>query len=174
MSWVRRVRARAGTTGRNGLTLPELLVAVALLGLLLAVGVISGQGFLARQRVEVAARALTMAIERERDLAIRQGRGRSLAVDGPGGLLEAAAGAGLAAGRLELEHNLPRELRISANGLLIDGGTVVVADAGTPLRRCLVMALPVGVLRLGRVEGEGGGGEGGGVDAGSCVRDEAA
>jgi prepilin-type N-terminal cleavage/methylation domain-containing protein len=161
-------------TASAGFTLPELLLAVVVLGLLAAVGGFAGHGLLARQRVEVAARALAMAIERERDLAIRQGRSRSLAVDGPGGLLEAAAGPGLAAGRLELQHNLPRELRISASGLLIDGGTVVVASAGTPLRRCLVMALPVGVLRLGRVESGGGGGGGGGVDADSCVRDEAA
>ncbi|MCP9926353.1 prepilin-type N-terminal cleavage/methylation domain-containing protein [Cyanobium sp. CH-040] len=151
----------------QGYTLPELLVAVLVLGLLLAVGLYTGQGFVARQRVEVAARELAMAIERERDLALRQGRPRSLSVDGPGGLLDAAQVAG---GRVELRHNLPRQLRFSANGLLLDGGTVVVATAGTDLRRCLVMALPVGVLRLGREQAAAGGG----VSAASCVRDEAA
>ncbi|MGB5134995.1 MAG: prepilin-type N-terminal cleavage/methylation domain-containing protein [Prochlorococcaceae cyanobacterium] len=157
------VRRRAA----GGYTLPELLVAVVVLGLLLAIGGFTGQGFLARQRVEVAARELAMAIERERDLALRQGRPRSLSVDGPGGLLDAAQVAG---GRVELSHNLPRQLRFSANGLLLDGGTVVVGTAGTDLRRCLVMALPVGVLRLGRHEE----GDGGGVSAASCVRDEEA
>jgi prepilin-type N-terminal cleavage/methylation domain-containing protein len=176
VSWRRGERAGARTArcaGSDGFTLPELLVAVAVLGLLLAIGGITGQGFLARQRVEVAARELAMAIERERDLAIRHGRGRSLAVDGPGGLLETAAGAGLAAGRVELSHNLPLELRFSANGLLIDGGTVVVASAGTDLRRCLVMALPLGVLRLGRDQGGRDQGSGG-VSAANCVRDEGA
>jgi type II secretory pathway pseudopilin PulG len=160
-------RAMVRRRAAEGLALPELLVAVLVLGLLLAIGGFTGQGFLARQRVEVAARELAMAIERERDLALRQGRPRSLSVDGPGGLLDAARVAG---GRVELSHNLPLQLRFSANGLLLDGGTVVVATAGTDLRRCLVMALPVGVLRLGRDEA----GAGGGVSAASCVRDEEA
>jgi prepilin-type N-terminal cleavage/methylation domain-containing protein len=149
----------------GGFSLPEVLMAVAVLGLLLAIGGWMGRGVLASQRVEVAARELAMAIERERDLALRHGRSRSLAVDGPEGLLAAAGGAG---GGVELSHNLPLELRFTANGLLLDGGTVVVAAAGTPLRRCLVMALPLGVLRLGRDQG------GGGVSAAHCVRDERA
>ncbi len=149
-----------------GASLPELLVAVVVLGVLLAIGGFSGQGFLARQRVEVAARELASTIERERDLALRHGRSRSLAVEGSGGLLAAAAVAG---GRLEISHNLPEQLRFTANGLLLDGGTVVVEGAGTDLRRCLVMALPIGVLRLGRDEGSGGA-----VSASTCVRDEGA
>ncbi|MGL6133316.1 MAG: prepilin-type N-terminal cleavage/methylation domain-containing protein, partial [Prochlorococcaceae cyanobacterium] len=78
------------SAGSAGLALPELLVAVVVLGLLAAIGGFTGQGFLARQRVEVAARELAMVSERERDLALRHGRGRSLSVDGSGGLLEAA------------------------------------------------------------------------------------
>jgi prepilin-type N-terminal cleavage/methylation domain-containing protein len=164
-----RIQGRGGRPvppPEAGLSLPELLVAVAVLGLLLAFGGITGQGFVARQRVEVAARELVSAIERERDLALRQARPRSLAVHGSGGLLEAA---GVAGGGVELSHNLPEELRVTANGLLIDGGTVVVEGPGTDLRRCLVMALPVGVLRLGRYSGAAGA-----VSAESCVRDEGA
>jgi len=160
------MRRHAMRRTEAGLSLPELLVAVAVLALLLAVGGITGQGFLARQRVELAARELAASIERERDLALRDGMPRRLAVHGGGGLLEAA---GVAGGRLELSHNLPEELRVTANGLLIDGGTVVVEGPGTDLRRCLVMALPVGVLRLGRYTGAAGG-----ASAGECVRDERA
>jgi prepilin-type N-terminal cleavage/methylation domain-containing protein len=153
--------------GEAGFSLPEVLVGVVVLSLLAAIGGWSGRGFLARQRVEVAARELVVAIERQRDLALREGTPRSLEVDGPGGLLDAA---GVAGGGLELRHNLPAELRLTANGLLLDGGTVVVAGPGTELRRCLVMALPIGVLRLGRYSGD----VGGAVSAAGCQRDEAA
>jgi prepilin-type N-terminal cleavage/methylation domain-containing protein len=169
VSWFRGGLADARTSRnarRQGFTLAELLGAVSVLGVLLAIGAWVGRGLLATQRVEVAVRELASTIERQRDLAIRHGHGRSVSVDGPGGLLEAATVAG---GQLEISHNLPPELRFTANGLLIDGGTVVVASAGTSLRRCLVMALPLGVVRLGRDESGGGG-----VSASTCVRDERA
>lgn len=153
--------------GEAGFSMPEVLVGVVVLGLLAGLAGWKGQGVLARQRVEVAARELVVAIERQRDLALRDGRARSLAVEGPGGLLEAARGAG---GTLDLRHNLPPQLRVTANGLLLDGGTVVVGSAAADLRRCLVMALPIGVLRLGRYGGDAGGP----VSAEACRRDEAA
>jgi hypothetical protein len=34
--------------------------------------------------------------------------------------------------------------------LVLDGGTVVVAAAGSDLQRCLVVSLPLGVVRTGR------------------------
>ncbi len=37
-------------------------------------------------------------------------------------------------GGVELHHNLPAALRFSSNGLVLDGGLVVLASAGTPLR----------------------------------------
>jgi len=42
----------------------------------------------------------------------------------------------------------------SANGLVIDGGVVVLSHSGTGLRRCLVMALPLGLVRLGRYDAD--------------------
>jgi prepilin-type N-terminal cleavage/methylation domain-containing protein len=135
------------TGGSAGLSLPELLVAVALLGILAALALPSGHGVLARMRVEAASRGVFLAIERERDQALRQGRARQLPVAGVDGLAERLAAEH---GGVELHHNLPALLRFSANGLLIDGGTVVVAGAGTPLRRCVVWSLPLGVLRMGQ------------------------
>jgi hypothetical protein len=90
---------------------------------------------------------VVLAIERQRDRALRQGRSATLAVEGAGGLVEQLAAEH---SQVELRHNLPAQLRFSANGLLIDGGTVVLAAAGTPLRRCVVWSLPLGVLRLGQ------------------------
>jgi len=148
----------------TGFSLPELLLAVALLAILAAIALPSGQGALARMRVEAASRGVLLAIERERDRALRQGRSASLAVDGAGGLVEQLAAEH---GGVELRHNLPAQLRFSANGLLIDGGTVVVAAAGTPLRRCVVWSLPLGVLRLGQYGAE----PAGVLQAGQCLPD---
>ena len=156
--------ASAPAHGSSGLSLVELLLAVALLAILAAFFLPNGQGALARMRVEAASRGVVLAIERERDRALRLGRSATLPVEGVGGLVEqlAAEHAGV-----ELHHNLPAQLRFSANGLLIDGGTVVVAAVGTPLRRCVVWSLPLGVLRKGLYGAE----PGGAPQAGQCRPD---
>ena len=69
--------------------------------------------------------------------------------------------------QLQLRHNLPAELRFTANGLLIDGGTVVIGAAGTALKRCLVVALPLGVVRIGRY----GGRDGDALSSAACLPD---
>jgi prepilin-type N-terminal cleavage/methylation domain-containing protein len=166
-------------------TLPELLVAVALLALLLGLSWRSGGDTLARQRLEAATRRLAQGLERARAEARRLGRPCALTL-GPAGwqqpaggelpgcrtaaapLAEPGASAGAEAA-IAVQHNLPAALRFTANGLVLDGGTVVLAAAGTPLRRCLVMALPLGVVRLGRYTGE----PGGPPAATACVVDEA-
>jgi len=150
----------------QGLSLPELLVAVAVLGVLAALGCISGAETLARQRLETASRTLGQGIEQARSSALRQSRpcGLSLTANGwnpaAGGSLPPCLPealplqeAGLGDGGLEIHHNLPTELRFSSNGLVLDGGTVVLTLRGTTLRRCLVMALPLGVVRVGRYGG---------------------
>jgi ABC-type branched-subunit amino acid transport system ATPase component len=49
-----------------------------------------------------------------------------------------------------LEHNLPAAVRFTSNGLVLDGGTVVLSAPGTDLVRCVVISLPLGVMRLGQ------------------------
>ncbi|MDP4948193.1 MAG: prepilin-type cleavage/methylation domain-containing protein, partial [Cyanobium sp. MAG_102] len=70
---------------------------------------------------------------------------------------------------VELRHNLPAALRFSSNGLVLDGGTVLISAEGVALRRCLVLSLPLGVVRLGRYVGPAEGTP----SSSACVADEA-
>ena len=45
-------------------------------------------------------------------------------------------------------------MRFAANGLTLDGGTVVLGSLHSPYRRCLVISLPLGVSRVGRYDGD--------------------
>lgn len=148
----------------DGHTLPELLITAAVLALVLPLlfGAASGQQ--ARLRVESTLRRLALGLELGRVIALRQGSACVLALEGgswqpPGATsLPPCAGAelspeeGLVPPGVEVEHNLPGLVRFSSNGLVLDGGTVVVRSEGTELARCLVVSPPLGVVRLGRYE----------------------
>jgi type II secretory pathway pseudopilin PulG len=152
----------------EGFSLPELLLAALLLGGLAMVGLGEAARCVARQRVESAARRVALGLELGRAAAQRQGAPCGLQLSergwqGPesGGSLPActgvqlALGEGVAGGAVQLEHNLPPEVRFTSNGLVLDGGTVRLSAEGSDLERCLVMALPLGVVRLGRWEQQG-------------------
>lgn len=148
-----------------GFSLAELLVGVAIVGLLAALGWSGGSETLARQRLEAATRRLDQGIQRGRAEAQKLGRpcGLSLSTQGwmppDGGVLPPCVQTleslkePIAAGEVRLNHNFPAVLRFSSNGLVLDGGTAVLQAAGTSLQRCLVMALPLGITRLGRYMG---------------------
>lgn len=150
----------------RGFSLPELLVAVAVIGVLAGLSLNSGVEALARQRLEHASRKLLQGLERARAEAQRHGQpcGLALHADGwappvaaslPACLPSSSSWRGpLERGSVQLAHNLPSLLRFSSNGLLLDGGTLVLSTAGTPLKRCLVIGLPLGVVRLGRYTAE--------------------
>lgn len=145
-----------------GLSLPEVLMAAALLALLAGLAIGSGQRWLVEQRLEAASRRVLAGLEQGRERAERQGLPCALALtpagwqapqggELPGCLaqdlpLQEAVGAG----DLQLQHNLPAAIRFSSNGLLLDGGTVLLAAAGTPLQRCVVVGLPLGITRVGQ------------------------
>ena len=158
-------------TRAAGFSLVELLVAITLLGVVAALALGGGHETLARQRLEAALRRLDQGVQRARAEAQQRGQPCGLSLqagpDGPGWgppndgslppcqrslepLQEPIGGGGV-----QVEHNLPAVLRFSANGLVLDGGTVVLRSPGTPLRRCWVMALPLGMTRLGRERGQG-------------------
>lgn len=169
--WAGRLRPRkAGLRPREAdlrpreaaFSLHELLIVAMLLGWVSVLGLRQGAEALARERVESASRRIALGLERGRLAAVRSGSpcGLELAAEGwrappdaalpgcPG--LDLPAGEGIDPGVVQVEHNLPPLVRFTSNGLVLDGGTVRISAEGTPLERCLVMALPLGVVRLGR------------------------
>jgi prepilin-type N-terminal cleavage/methylation domain-containing protein len=149
----------------EGFTLAELLVSVAVIGIMAVLGLDGGSDQLTRMQVEAAARRLAVGLERGRDAAERTGQGCALAL-GPDGWRGATApgaipcvGAdtplteGLLPGDVVLASSFAGPSRFTANGLAIDGGTAVVGHAGTELVRCVVLSAPLGVIRVGRYAG---------------------
>lgn len=168
----------------RGFTLPELLLTASVLTLLAGAGFGSASETLARQRVEAAGRRLEHGIEEARARAETRRAPCSLVLEEAGWTARGAGGLEpclqspvplneelSAGGRLTLRHNLPAQLRFTANGLLIDGGTVVISAPGTALQRCLVVALPLGVVRLGRYSSGGNGNGGDAVSSAACQAD---
>jgi len=175
VSVVRRCRGYA----ECGLTLPEALVALAVLGLLAGLSLPSGVEALARLRLEAAGRRLGQGLEQAREEAVRRGQPCALSLGASGWQPGAVADLpscfepreglnepGLQ-GALELRHNFPAALRFSRNGLVLDGGTAVLSTPGTAVRRCLVLAPPLGVVRLGRYQGD----PAAGLNSSACVPD---
>ena len=157
----RPFRSSGRLVGEEGLSLAEVLIAAAIMAILAGIAYGTGGDAVARQRLEGATRRLAIGIDRGRLAALRNSQPCSLSL-GPGGwqapldgsVVCAGApmglGEGVADGEVQVRHNFPEALRFSSNGLVLDGGTVVLSSKGTPLQRCLVMALPLGIVRVGR------------------------
>jgi hypothetical protein len=150
-------------------TMPEVLLVASLLvvaGTQLWRG---GVEVLSRQRLSIASQRLAGGLEDARLAALRQGQpcGLRLGRQGwepPGGSalpacpgVEGGLGMGLegAGSDPQVSHNFPDPVRFTANGLVLDGGTVWLRSRGTALVRCVVVSLPLGITRVGR-EGPGG------------------
>ncbi len=145
-----------------GFTLVELLVVVLLLGIVTTAAFVQVGRDFARERVESASRRLALGVEFGRVAASRQGRPCVLQLSDSGWQAPVATslppcqderlglGEGISDPAVRIEHNLPEQVRFSSNGLVLDGGTVRIAAVGTQLVRCLVMSLPLGVVRVGR------------------------
>ena len=147
--------------GEQGITLVEVLIAAAVMAILAGIAFGSGGDAVIRQRLESATRRLVIGIDRGRLAALSSAEPCNLSL-GPSGWqvpLDGSTvcagapmglGEGVAEGEVQLSHNFPATLRFSSNGLVLDGGTVVLTAKGTELKRCMVMALPLGIVRLGR------------------------
>ena len=55
---------------------------------------------------------------------------------------------------LELRSNLPDDVRFSSNGLVLDGGLVVLSYPRHGQALCLVIGLPLGISRTGFYQGD--------------------
>ena len=148
----------------NGFSLPELLVVIAILGLL--AGAAFSQSGRDRERVQLtrALRRLQIGLDRGRMAAERSGEPCGMRLTSQGwqpplsGELRPCPGAAttlveLGASSLELHSNLPDTVRFSSNGLVLDGGLVVLSHQRLSHRRCLVIGLPLGIIRTGTYEG---------------------
>ena len=155
--------------GPNGFSLLECLVAVALLGILATLALPS-PGALHRQlELDSALRRLRVGLDRGRMAAERDRQPCALQLTATGwsrprrGDLPACRAASTAlseadsfadAGELELRSNLPDSVRFSVNGLVLDGGLVVLFHPSHAQALCLVIGLPLGISRRGVYRGD--------------------
>ena len=126
------------STRPKGFSLVECLVVVALLGILATLAIPSSGAVKRRLELESGLRRLRVGLDRGRMAAERDRQPCALQLTASGwqpplagdllacrGGVTALAEAG--AGALELRSNLPDAVRFSTNGLVLDGGLVVLS-----------------------------------------------
>ena len=157
------------TRSQAGFTLIELLCVVALLAVMASLPLVSQASDRDRLQLDAAARRLLLGLERARSAARREQMACGIALNRdawsspepealPGGLppcpgVSVALQEALHQGPILLHTNLPAVVRVTANGLLLDGGTTVLSHRRLDHSRCLVVSLPLGVSRIGRYQG---------------------
>ena len=153
-----------------GFSLIELMVTVAVVGIIASLAVQDSVSDRDQLQLDAAARRLQLGLERARMVARRgqQACGISLGREAwleseqqdLRGELVPCSGIGLSLhedleqGPIEVRTNLPDVIRVSANGLLLDGGTTVLSHERVARSRCLVVSLPLGVSRVGTYQGD--------------------
>ena len=151
--------SRRGVTA-SGFSLLELLVALVIVGILATTALAQPGRDRERLALEIGLRRLRTGLDRGRMAAQRQGEPCGLVLSQSGwqapasGTLASCRGAGMAlveldSSPLQLQSNLPEMLRFTANGLVLDGGLVVLTHPRVPQRLCLVIGLPLGITRTG-------------------------
>jgi len=156
--WLKRSR-------RNGFSLLEGLVVVALLGILATLAIPSSSAVQRRLELDSGLRRLRVGLDRGRMAAQRDRQPCALHLSASGwqppltgdlpacrGAVTALAETGEAA--LELRSNLPDAVRFSSNGLVLDGGLVVLSHPSHAQALCLVIGLPLGISRSGVYRGD--------------------
>ena len=149
----------------DGFSLVECLVVVALLGILATLAMPSSSALQRRLELDSGMRRLRVGLDRGRMAAERDRQPCALQLSSTGwqpplaGDLPTCRGgmtslAEAAAGELELRSNLPDAVRFSANGLVLDGGLVVLSHPSHAQALCLVIGLPLGISRSGIYRGD--------------------
>ena len=152
----------------NGFSLLECLVVVALLGILATLAIPSSSAMQRRLELDSGLRRLRVGLDRGRMAAERDREPCALQLSASGwqppltGDLPVCRGGVTAlsetgAGGLELRSNLPDAVRFSSNGLVLDGGLVVLSHPNHAHALCLVIGLPLGISRSGVYHGDPGG-----------------
>ena len=153
-----------------GFSLVELIVTVAVVGIIASMVVPDAASDRDRLQLDAAARRLQLGLERARMAARRRQQACGISLgseawvepeqqDLQGGLTP-CSGSGLSLqealehGPIEVHTNLPDVIRVSANGLLLDGGTTVLSHERLARSLCLVVSLPLGVSRVGVYQGD--------------------
>lgn len=149
----------------NGFSLLEVLVVVALVGILATLAIPSSSAVQRRLKLDSGLRRLRLGLDRGRMAAKRDRQPCALKLSANGwqpplaGDLPACRGGVTplkesGAGALELRSNLPDAVRFSTNGLVLDGGLVVLSHPSHGQALCLVIGLPLGISRSGFYEGD--------------------
>lgn len=152
----------------NGFSLVECLVVVALLGILATLAIPSSSAVQRRLELDSGLRRLRVGLDRGRMAAERDRQPCALQLSASGwqpplaGDLAACRWgvttlAETGAGVLELRSNLPDAVRFTVNGLVLDGGLVVVSHPSHAQALCVVIGLPLGISRSGVYRGDPGG-----------------
>ena len=144
-----------------GFSLIELLVTLVILGVLASIAIASPVAMKQHLELESGLRLLRIGLDRGRMAAERSQQPCALSLspigwDAPlAGELPACRGGRLdlneqGASALTLRSNLPDAVRFTANGLVLDGGLVVLSHPHRNHALCLVIGLPLGITRTGK------------------------
>ena len=128
----------------NGFSLVECLVVMALLGILVTLAIPSSSAVQRRLALDSGLRRLRVGLDRGRMAAQRDRQPCSLQLTASGW-------------QPPLTGNLPDAVRFSTNGLVLDGGLVVLVHPSHAQALCLVIGLPLGISRTGVYRGDPGG-----------------
>ena len=148
----------------SGFTLVECLVAVAVTGILAATAIANPASVLHRLELGGGPRRIGVGLERGGVAAQRHHQPCGLALTAEGWQQPSSDAlppcssartsvAEVGSSSLQLRSNLPDPVRFSANGLVLDGGLVVLHHPRLQQPVCLVIGLPLGITRTGVYSG---------------------